>query len=134
MYIYKTTNLINSKIYIGQQTHKRWSYLGSGKILKLAIKKYGRENFKKEIIEICNSIEELNEKEIYWIKIFNSIDKNIGYNIAFGGGGKLGCFHSEKTKALFSKQRKGKNNSNYGKSISQKNKNILREVGKKKSW
>ena len=71
-YVYKTTNLINNKIYIGQ--HK-WTgheidpkYLGSGKILKEAIKTYGKENFKCEILEWCESFDELNKRERYWEK------------------------------------------------------------------
>jgi hypothetical protein len=49
-YIYKTTNLINGKIYIGKRSHEnpeKDRYLGSGRVLIQAIKKYGRENFKK---------------------------------------------------------------------------------------
>jgi hypothetical protein len=48
--IYKTTNLINNKIYIGKSNTNNSDYLGSGKRLKLAIKKYGKENFKKEML------------------------------------------------------------------------------------
>ena len=51
MIIYKTTNLINKKIYIGQDTKNNPNYLGSGKYFKYALKKYGKENFSKEIIE-----------------------------------------------------------------------------------
>jgi hypothetical protein len=49
MIIYKTTNLINGKMYVGQDSHNNPLYLGSGKVLGLAIEKYGIENFKKEI-------------------------------------------------------------------------------------
>jgi hypothetical protein len=61
MIIYKITNKVNSKIYIGQDKHDNPNYLGSGKILHLAFKKYGSENFIKEIIEECESKEHLNE-------------------------------------------------------------------------
>ena len=47
MIIYKTTNLINGKIYIGMSKNKKENYLGSGIYLKYAIDKYGKENFKK---------------------------------------------------------------------------------------
>jgi group I intron endonuclease len=91
MVIYKTTNLINNKIYVGQDSHNNPAYLGSGKILNNAIKKYGKDNFKKEILEECSSKKELNEREIYWINKLNSTDTNVGYNIATGGhGGNLG--------------------------------------------
>ena len=87
MYIYKTTNLFNNKIYIGQTMRKdNEDYLGSGTILKNAIKKYGRDNFKKEILQECFSKEELDIQEKYWIKELNSIRPN-GYNICDGGQG-----------------------------------------------
>lgn len=86
--IYKIKNLINNKCYVGK--HETFnindSYFGSGKILKLAIKKYGRDNFIKEIIDYCNSSEELCEREIYLIKEVNSLYPN-GYNINNGGKG-----------------------------------------------
>jgi hypothetical protein len=124
MIIYKTTNIINNKIYIGQDSNNDSNYIGSGKLLILAIKKYGKENFKKEILEKCDDKNELNKKEIFWIKYFNSKDKKIGYNISDGGtGGKLvetegkkgkiydeyyGIEKSSKIKKKFSKIRKGK--------------------------
>ena len=88
-YIYKTTNLINGKIYIGKRQKQEFDkyYLGSGIYLKKAIEKYGKENFSCEIIDECNSIEELNEREIYWIDKLNSRIKSIGYNISKGGDG-----------------------------------------------
>lgn len=85
MIIYKTTNLINGKIYIGKDKYNNENYLGSGKILKQAIQKYGRENFKKEIIEECENEKLWLEREIYWIEYFNST--KVGYNIALGGNG-----------------------------------------------
>ena len=94
MCIYKTTNLLNSKIYIGKRVYRKkdddW-YLGSGIWLNRAIKKYGRYNFKKEIIEWCTTNDELCKKEIYWIKHFDSINPKIGYNLSAGGeGGNVG--------------------------------------------
>lgn len=87
MIVYKTTNLITGKFYIGKDCKNRKSYLGSGKILKNAIRKYGKENFKKEILEICYSKEKLSEREKFWIKELKA--NEIGYNIAEGGtGGK----------------------------------------------
>lgn len=50
MIIYKTTNLINGKIYIGKDKHNNSKYLGSGRRLIKAIQKYGRDFFLKEII------------------------------------------------------------------------------------
>ena len=89
MIIYKTTNLINGKIYIGKDCLNNINYLGSGLNLVKAFKKYGKENFKKEILQECYSKEELNEAEKIWIKNLNSRNPNIGYNISLGGhGGK----------------------------------------------
>jgi hypothetical protein len=85
MVIYKTTNLVNGKIYIGKDEKNNPEYLGSGKILKLSIKKYGRNNFKKEIIEECKSKNELNEREKYWISELSAT--TYGYNITEGGFG-----------------------------------------------
>ena len=85
MYIYKTTNLTNGKVYIGKSEKDfNREYLGSGVLLSKAIKKYGKENFKVELIETCNTIEDLNNREKFWIT------ENIGkdcYNIAEGGTG-----------------------------------------------
>lgn len=64
MIIYKTTNLINNKSYVGQSKHDNdKKYLGFGPLLKKAINKYGKENFIKETIDRCLSKEELDEKE-----------------------------------------------------------------------
>lgn len=88
-YIYKTTNLINGKIYIGKHRAKQFDikYFGSGIILKNAIKKYGIENFVCEMLESCDSLAQLNEREVYWIEKFNSQRAEIGYNISNGGDG-----------------------------------------------
>lgn len=87
-FIYKITNSINGKIYIGK--HETDSiddeYFGSGKILKLAIKKYGKHNFYREIIEYCSNSENLCSREIFWIKEINSFYPR-GYNINSGGKG-----------------------------------------------
>ena len=65
MIIYKTTNLINGKIYIGRATGIRVknNYFGSGKLLKRAIIKYGQENFRRITIDVADSIVQLNLKE-----------------------------------------------------------------------
>lgn len=95
MIIYKTTNLLNGKIYIGQDTKNDPNYIGSGKIIKEAIRKYGKSNFSKEILEKCDSIESLNEREIYWISFYDSTNNEIGYNILKGGLGSSGFKQSE---------------------------------------
>lgn len=88
-YVYKTTNILNNKIYVGKRVKTKFdsSYKGSGKILKLAFEKYGFENFTCEILEWCQNAEALNEQEQYWIKLLESQNPTIGYNIASGGNG-----------------------------------------------
>ena len=90
MIIYKTTNLKNNKIYVGQDTKNDPKYIGSGLLLTRSIAKYGKENFKKEILEYCTK-DNINEREIYWIDILKSSDKQIGYNISLGGQGGILC-------------------------------------------
>ena len=85
--IYVTINKINNKIYIGQSIYNIDNYIGSGKILKQAILKYGRINFEKVIIEHCSSNEELDIREKFWINKLNTINEDIGYNILPGGKG-----------------------------------------------
>lgn len=91
--IYKITNLVNKKIYIGQTihslTHRFNQHNNKAGCTKLhaALKKYGRENFIIEEIEKV-PIDKLDEREIYWISFYKSTDRSIGYNIL--PGGKLG--------------------------------------------
>lgn len=95
MYVYKTTNLLNGKIYIGISRRDSWrseQYLGSGKSFTRAVKKYGRENFSKQILEerIEFTYKDIQELEKYYIKLFNATDTSIGYNISQGGDGNCG--------------------------------------------
>lgn len=89
MYIYKITNLINNKIYFGQRSsdYKTDShYYGSGSVIQKAIKKYGKENFKKEIVKLCKSKQDLDN----WEKLIILIGKQHKYgcyNISIGGDG-----------------------------------------------
>ena len=101
MYIYKVTNIINGKLYIGQTTRfiqDRWErHINDALSNRLdthfarAIRKYGPENFVVEQIDVASSQEELNKKEIYWIKFYNTV-KN-GYNMTDGavGGNTYKC-------------------------------------------
>ncbi len=63
MVVYLIENLINGKKYVGMDSKNNPKYLGSGTLIVKAIKKYGRENFKKHILEECSSIEELELRE-----------------------------------------------------------------------
>lgn len=88
-YIYKTSNLVNNKIYIGKRQKSKFDnyYIGSGKKLKCAIKCYGEENFKCEVIQWCFTLDELNIAEKYWINKYDAQNPEIGYNISDGGNG-----------------------------------------------
>ena len=88
MWIYKIINIQNNKVYIGQsirpinQRFQRHINDSLNNILDThfarAIRKYGKENFIIEEIDTANTQEELNEKEQYWIKYYNSVTN--GYN------------------------------------------------------
>ena len=88
-YIYKTTNSINGKIYIGKHKSDEFDplYKGSGSYLWRAINKYGWNNFYVEMLCPCFSLEELNSEEIFLIDYFNSRDHQLGYNLMKGGDG-----------------------------------------------
>jgi len=86
MIIYEIKNKINGKVYIGQHSsNELGSYYGSGKLIKNAIKKYGIENFERNILERCSTKNELNKREKFWIKEKNSLVN--GYNLTEGGTG-----------------------------------------------
>ena len=117
--IYKHTNLINGKSYIGQTSaenpNQRWSsgygYSRRNPVFYNAIKKYGWDNFSHEIIEDnIKSLEEANEREIYWIKYYHTWIKDPecnGYNTTSGGSGRS-HEQSEETKQKISSTLKGR--------------------------
>lgn len=93
--VYKISNLINDKSYIGIthnlakriKDHVRFSindYRIKGYIHK-AINKYGIDNFKVEIICICDTDKKLNAKEVYYISFYKTHNPNYGYNLTLGG-------------------------------------------------
>lgn len=94
IYIYKITNLINNKVYIGQTIktlEERWrahlwcANKNDCKHLYQSIIKYGKENFSVEVIDNANDLDELNEKERYWVSYYNSLNPRLGYNNIDGG-------------------------------------------------
>lgn len=87
-HIYLIINAINKKVYIGQTNGNGKSYLGGGKNLEKAQKKYGRKNFTKSVLinfPVNVTQSEMDLWEVFYIKLFNSIDRNTGYNIESGG-------------------------------------------------
>ena len=147
--IYKITNIINNKLYIGYTTatlkermrrHKN-DDINHNTLLGRAIKKYGWENFKYEVVVYEDDKEKLLELEQYYIKYFNSKMPN-GYNMT-DGGEKLyrennpfyGHRHNEKTKEKISKiasLRTGEKNPFYNHHHTEETKNKIREKNSKK--
>lgn len=91
--IYKITNQVNGKVYIGQSVHikARWQQHilnarnnKENTLLYNAMRKHGIENFSFEVIEECDK-EKLNEREVYWISYYDSFNKEKGYNMTPGG-------------------------------------------------
>lgn len=119
-FIYITTNMVNGKRYIGQKKFRKdWKYyLGSGKALKRAIQKYGRTNFKRDIVAVGYSNYELDKLETEWINNYNAIESVDFYNIAEGGNGNSLAGKNEdeieKIKEAMSKRVAGSKNPMYG--------------------
>lgn len=127
--VYKILNIVNNKLYIGSTT------LGSGKRFKKhvadslankdnypihqAIKEFGESNFKVDIIEFCNSLDEMNEREAFYIATLGTTNPEIGYNRKSGGGVR---FQSEESKQKIGDIHRGK--------VSDKRKPILQYDGK----
>jgi group I intron endonuclease len=121
MIIYKATNKINGKIYIGQTINslrqRKRGHINSAlskhdtSYFHFALRKYGPESFDWEtIVEGPGSLETLNELEKHFIQLYNSFEK--GYNLTLGGNSNAGFKHSEETKKRLSEMNKGKKLSN----------------------
>lgn len=137
--IYKIINIINNKIYIGSTVNfkrrKRnhfWD-LNNNKhdndYLQKAYNKYGKENFRFEIIEYIEDKKILLEREQSWIDKLNVCDRNIGYNICEVAGNTLGQKMSSKTKQKISNSVKeyfkSNNNPFLGKKHSEETRKII---------
>lgn len=107
-YIYLITNQVNNKIYVGKHHTDNLDdgYMGSGKIIKRAITKYGIENFTKEYLAFCDTEEKLNQLEQFYIKKYKA--REAGYNLTDGGDGTIGYKHTEEDKIKISKAGKGR--------------------------
>ena len=145
-YIYLIVNKVNFKTYVGQRkSNKKWNedpYMGSGKLIKLAQKKYGIENFEKFLVQYCSTKEEADAAEKFWIAEYRSRGK-AQYNIAdggHGGCGNKGKKFSEETKRKMSEAKKGRPRSeetkkklsevHKGKKLSEEWKMKISEAGK----
>jgi group I intron endonuclease len=78
--VYCTTNLINNKKYIGSHTRNLDEYLGSGVDITKAIKKYGKDNFTRQILAEVDSYELMRELEEYWCEYFDVENNKLFYN------------------------------------------------------
>ena len=117
-YIYRITNKINGKTYIGQHKYKKLNdkYMGSGVYLAKAKKKYGMENFEKEILYSRIQYKETaDDMEKFAINKERALGK-AEYNIADGGQGSC-CTPSEETKKKISEANKGRKPWNKGKKM-----------------
>jgi len=121
--VYKTTNLINHKYYIGKHSSENPDdgYLGSGKALQRAIKKHGIENFKKEILFLYENEVDAYNKEREILEELDGVKDPMCYNLCYGGVGFWkGATHSEESKKKMSVSHRGQ-------AISEEHKEALRK-------
>lgn len=139
--VYKHENLINKKVYIGITCNIEKRFAGKGRNYKQknkdgkytqpafanALNKYGWDNFSHEILEENLTLEQAWEKEIYYIALYDSTNKEKGYNIDKGGNGGWRMTEEGKRKIgeknkIYSQKRdiSGKNNPMYGKILTEK--------------
>ena len=119
-YVYKTTNVLDNKVYIGQKLGNEFNsnYTGSGLHIKRAVKKYGKIHFKVELIAYASVKKALDNLEKFYIAEMRRLlsDQNV-YNISDGGAGERRCgvknpfygkHHSPETKKRWSSIRRGR--------------------------
>jgi len=104
--IYKITNILNGKFYVGKHQTKDLNdgYMGSGKILKRAIEKHGIDNFQKEILFIFDNEQEMNDKEKELVTLHE-----MSYNLCPGGKGGFG-YINENVHSIEDRRKFAKNN------------------------
>lgn len=145
-HVYKVTNILNNKIYIGKANdpQKRWKNhlytVKSGerkfgfRYLHAAIRKNKKENFLFEVIEVCDSEDLAFEREKYWIQFYNSNDREKGYNLTSGGEGPSGrkCTEEEKLQKSIYMTEYWKNHPHpaLGSSLTEEHKRIISEANR----
>lgn len=141
--IYCIQNKINNKMYIGQSIHihRRWSEhkyelnnnIHENDYLQKAWNKYGSDNFIFNIIELCD-IDELDDKECYYISSYNTFDRNYGYNLISGGGVNRSISEETREKLRQANKRRkffpdmsGENNPMFGRHLSEETREKIRQ-------
>ena len=127
-----------------KNTHRE-NYIGSGKLLKQAIKKYGKENFERVVLQECKTFEELSQAEIYWINFYNAVKDPDFYNLTYGGFGGNSDYLKDYWSHLNKEERKicrnwhkrnlcGKNNPMYGKKHTKETKQLIGSKSVNRNW
>jgi group I intron endonuclease len=145
-FIYLTTNKINDKKYIGmcKYTHEK-NYLGSGKLLKQSIRKYGKENFERIILQECETFGELSLAEEHWIRVYDAVNNENFYNLTSGGFGGNSDYLKEYWNKFTEEERKlcrnwnkrdmhGQNNPMFGKTHSEETKKLIGSKSINRNW
>jgi len=133
MVIYKITNTINKKIYIGQSKYDNPKYLGSGVYIIKSVKKYGKENFGREVLEVCDNQKLADEREKFWIKELRSQENKIGYNVASGGSSYImNKDIAKKISEILKGKYVGKNSFRYGIKLTEEHKKCISEANRGK--
>lgn len=135
-YVYVTTNLLDGKKYIGDHSTNKLNdgYLGSGIILKEAIKNHGRKNFKKEILVFFDTKKEAFDTQERLINEYNTLNPN-GYNISPKGGLNVSECMSDDIKKKIGNSNRGKKRSKENrKKISDSNKGKIRDAEARKNY
>lgn len=143
--IYAIRNIINNKVYIGSAKNlskrKAQHFFTNGinsahnEYLNRSFLKYGKENFIYEILCYVPNEKDLIHIESLYIKLFETYNPNIGYNMCISGRNRLGLKHKEETKKKISNATKGENNPRYGVVVSEETKQKIRNfaIGRKHS-
>lgn len=138
-YIYKITNNINQKKYIGKterdinirwQEHLRHIDTLIHLPLYKALKKYGKENFSIEIIEECDNLM-LDDREIYWINYYQTYGKHLGYNCTGGGEGGIRVYDEKDLSEIAQRYKNGERLDKLCKEFHYNYTNIRAELAKK---
>lgn len=117
-YVYRITNNVNGKTYIGSHAGFNPNYMGSGVALKNAYSKYGPDNFTKEIILHCVEFQKAEEQILMVLDAANDPKMYNLKNTALGGATMTGRSHRESTKLKMSQSATGTNNHQFGKTKS----------------